>query len=294
MDVLLVGSDNPVGAALLSAFSQWGRHTGVALTAANSRWRSERQAKKAARKNRPDAVVDLRLAWQLASGEPFQSLDLERSHWLAKACERSAIHYLLLSSDRVFAGGTGRNLLESDPADALEETGAQLVGVEERVLHAGEQSLVLRTGPLFAPRGKNLLTRSLQSMALEREAQFDDHNLFCPVASVDVARVLAAILDQLSVGAQAQGVFHYTAGGKTTEYGFAEALLASASQFTDTSDVTIAPRITIDDSTPEIRVLSCNRLLNSFAIKQVQWRGFTNPLVRQYIDSRTPTSYEDE
>ncbi|MEM6302540.1 MAG: sugar nucleotide-binding protein [Pseudomonadota bacterium] len=289
MDVLLVGSDNPVGAALLSAFSQWGRHHGTALTAASSRWRSERQAKKAARKNRPDAVVDLRLAWQIACGEPLQSLDLERSHWLAKACERSAIHYLLLSSDRVFAGQTGRNLLEGDPADAFREPGPQLADAEQRVLYAGDRSLVLRTGPLFAPVGNNLLTRSLQSMALEREALFDDLNLFCPVASVDVARVLAAILDQLSVGAQAQGVFHYTAGGKTTEYGFAEALLASASQFTDTSDVAISPRVTSEDSKPEIRVLSCNRLLNSFAIKQVQWRGFTNPLVKQYIDNRTPT-----
>ena len=82
MDVLVIGADNPVGVVLQGAFVQWGRHQSLPLTTAASRWRSERQAKKAARKDRPDAVVDLRLAWQLAVGEPIQPIDLERSYWL--------------------------------------------------------------------------------------------------------------------------------------------------------------------------------------------------------------------
>ena len=283
MDVLLVGSDSPVGVALQGAFVQWGRHRALPLTAAASRWRSERQAKKVARKGEPDAVVDLRIANTISAGEKLTDVDLERSHWLAKACERSGMRYVLLSSDRAFSGRTSRALRESDAPDALDEAGLQLVDTEERVAAASPTSIVLRTGPLFADFQPNLLTRIMSAMGSERAAVFDDRDVLCPVAALDAARVLAAILDQLGVGAPASGVFHYGSGDRATEYGFAEASLAAASQFADCGDVVIHPSPP-DDAQPSVRrVLECSRLRDAFAIKQVPWRGFINAVVKQYI-----------
>ena len=279
MDVLLVGSDNPLGAALRGVLAQWGRHRAAGLTVAGSRWRSERQAKKAVRKGRPDAVVDCRLAWQIAAGDVPTAADIERGHWLAKACERSAMRYILLSSDRVFSGLTGRRLRESDPADASTAPGVQMLELESRVVQAAPSALVLRTGPLFASVGRNLLTQTLERMDLAatrppepalsavaersreaqspgpvagasggaarlsppktdglslpkaepgRAAEFDNRDVFCPVCSVDAARVIAAILDQLSVGARACGIYHYGSCDRATAYDFAEAALVAA------------------------------------------------------------------
>ena len=278
MDVLLVGSDNPLGAALRGVLAQWGRHRAEGLTVAGSRWRSERQAKKAVRKGRPDAVVDCRLAWQIAAGDVPTAADIERGHWLAKACERSGMRYILLSCDQVFSGLTGRRLRESDPADASAAPGVQMLELESRVAQAAPSALVLRTGPLFASVGRNLLTQTLERMDLAATrppepapsavagrsgaqspgsvagasgraarlslpktdglslpkpepggaAEFDNRDVFCPVCSVDAARVIAAILDQLSVGARACGIYHYGSCDRATAYDFAEAALAAA------------------------------------------------------------------
>ena len=278
MDVLLVGSDNPLGAALRGVLAQWGRHRAEGLTVAGSRWRSERQAKKAVRKGRPDAVVDCRLAWQIAAGDVPTAADIERGHWLAKACERSGMRYILLSCDQVFSGLTGRRLRESDPADASAAPGVQMLELESRVAQAAPSALVLRTGPLFASVGRNLLTQTLERMDLAATrppepapsavagrsgaqspgsvagasgraarlslpktdglslpkpepggaAEFDNRDVFCPVCSVDAARVIAAILDQLSVGARACGIYHYGSCDRATAYDFAEAVLAAA------------------------------------------------------------------
>ena len=236
MEVLLVGSDNPLGAALRGVLAQWGRHRAAGLTVAGSRWRRERQAKKAVRKGRPDAVVDCRLAWQIAAGDVPTAADIERGHWLAKACERSGMRYILLSCDRVFAGLTGRRLRESDPADASAAPGVQMLELESRVAQAAPSALVLRTGPLFASVGRNLLTQTLERMDLAATrppepapaAEFDNRDVFCPVCSVDAARVIAAILDQLSVGARARGIYHYGSCDRATAYDFAEAALVAA------------------------------------------------------------------
>ena len=298
MDVLLVGSDNPLGAALWGVLAQWGRHRAAGLTVAGSRWRSERQAKKAVRKGRPDAVVDCRLAWHIAAGDVPTAADIERGHWLAKACERSGMRYILLSCDRVFAGLTGRRLRESDPADASAAPGVQMLELESRVAQAAPSALVLRTGPLFAGVGRNLLTQTLERMDLaatraapnaerraaespsRRAAEFDNRDVFCPVCSADAARVIAAILDQLSVGARACGIYHYSSCDRATAYDFAEAALAAARPWLSSDRRPYAARLSSPKA--ETRVLDCSRLRNTFAVKQVSWRHFVNAVVQQY------------
>ena len=128
-----------------------------------------------------------------------------------------------------------------------------MLELESRVVQAAPSALVLRTGPLFASVGRNLLTQTLERMDLaatraakteplgssnaerraaeppsRRAAEFDNRDVFCPVCSVDAARVIAAILDQLSVGARARGIYHYGSCDRATAYDFAEAALVAA------------------------------------------------------------------
>ena len=355
MDVLLVGSDNPLGAALRGVLAQWGRHRAAELTVAGSRWRSERQAKKAVRKGRSDAVVDCRLAWQIAAGDVPTAADIERGHWLAKACERRGMRYILLSCDRVFSGLTDGRLRESDPADASAAPGVQMLELESRVAQAAPSALVLRTGPLFAGVGRNLLTQTLERMDLaatrasqpddlsppraeppgspnaahraaeppsRRAVEFDNRDVFCPVCSVDAARVIAAILDQLSVGARARGIYHYGSCDRATAYDFAEAALAAARPWLNSGRSPYAapapeparslsraqspgagavangstaglnsPQPELAEVSPKaaIRVLDCSRLRNTFAVKQESWRHFVDAVVQQYYGAaRSP------
>jgi dTDP-4-dehydrorhamnose reductase len=283
MQVALIGADSPLGLALQEKLAATGRHEARALSIAASRFGSERQAKKAVRRGSPQAVVDLRLSALFGSGDGIGSDDVERCHWLAKACARSDMLYLLLSRDRVFSGLQHRPLREGDVADATDDTGQALIEAEARVRDAAESACILRTGPLFSPVGANLLAVTLDTLLASPSVTFDDSDQFCPTAVGDVARVLSAMLDQVSVGADAAGVFHYSGTERTTRYGFAEAVLASAGQYRDLGGTSIVPLG--EAGAGRSRMLDCSRLRDTFAIKQLPWRGHISSAVKAYFET---------
>ena len=85
MRVLLIGADTSIGIALQSHLLRWGRHEVELLNGSACRWKSERQAKKAARRGGCDLIIDARIVAACDSGEILHDIDVKRCHWLAKA-----------------------------------------------------------------------------------------------------------------------------------------------------------------------------------------------------------------
>ncbi|MEH6518826.1 MAG: sugar nucleotide-binding protein [Halioglobus sp.] len=284
MRVLLIGADTPVGLALQSFLLRWGRHELVPLSSSACRWKSERQAKKAARRASCEIIIDTRIISALDSGEEIHELDIERCHWLAKACQRSDIRYLYLSNARVYAGTQGRPYTEFDQPDNQETIGQLLCRAESLVKDTCDGHLILRLGPIFSARGVNSLTYVLEQLGAGGTLSVDNSLTGCPVDSGDAARVIAAIIDQVSTGADAWGVYNYASSDSTHCYEFAEALLASASQFSPLEGA--SAQLTADEEPRESlnRTLECSRILNTFAIKQVPWRGFVTDAVKHYFE----------
>jgi dTDP-4-dehydrorhamnose reductase len=283
--VLLLGSDTPLGQALELHLSRWGRHELECFSQAASRWKSERQAKKVLRRARADILVDARIQGVVDSDEPLFDLDVERCHWLGKACERSGTIYLMLSSARVFSGEQERPYKESDDADSEEAVGRLLLVGETAVRERCQRHVILRLGPVFSHRGRNRMTDLLQRLESGGSLALDSHLRGCPVPADDAARVVAGMLDQLGTGAEAWGNFHYCSSDATNCYEFAEVLLASASQFLAFGDQGVILEERPADYTLSRR-LDCNRLRNTFAIKQVPWRGFVADSVKAYFQQR--------
>lgn len=285
MRVLLIGSDTSLGLALEHHLSRWGRHEFDSVTFSASRWKSERHAKKVIRRSRPDLIVDARIQGAVDSGEPLFDLDIERCHWLAKACQRNGAMYFLLSSSRIFAGLQERPYGEADTADSEDSVGRMLQRSEQLVRATCERHVVLRLGPVFSHRGRNVLTQLLGQLMQGGTLTLENSLRGCPVASVDGARVVAGMLDQLSTAADSWGTYHYCSADTTNCYEFAEVLLASASQFSEFGPgaVTLQEEAATQALT---RRLDCNRLRNTFAIKQVPWRGFIADAVKMYFDQQ--------
>ena len=78
-----------------------------------------------------EIVVDLRISAAADGVDPLQELDLKRCHWVAKACQRSGIAYLLTSSSRVFSGQLDRPYTEDDQPDNETGGGAMLARAEQ-------------------------------------------------------------------------------------------------------------------------------------------------------------------
>ena len=283
MHILLIAADTPLGVTLQSTLARWGRHRVTAVSQSVSRWKSERHAKKTVRRVDADILVDLRVPQLMTSGGVLQAVDVERTHWLAKVCYRAGIPYCYMSDARVFSGRLSHPYREQEAPDADDAPGASLIDAEGHVRATCEDHLVLRLGPLFAAADHNLLTRVLASVSSQVPLAVDDLDRVCPVEVSDAARVISGVLDQLDAGADPRGTFHYNSPDRTTAYGFAEAVLAAASQFIRVADDAILKlehdpgRVSRDWS------LDCREIRDTFAIKQVAWRGFIGSTVRQYL-----------
>lgn len=287
MRVLLIGVDSCLGTALQGQLLRWGRHELETVTLAASRWKSERQAKKAVRRARPDMILDLRVIASADGGEPVHELDLERCHWLAKACQRSEIDYFYVSSARVFSGLRERPYREIDEPDNTETIGRLLQQAETLVRDTCEHHIILRLGPVFSARGVNVLTHMLGRLREGGELILENSLRGCPVEASDAARVIAAMLDQFSAGAENWGTFQYCSSDPTNCYEFAEVLLASASQFSEFGPGAVQLRVEQGEPQLRNRSMDCSLIRNHFAIKQVAWRGFVADAVKQYFDLLT-------
>ncbi|MEM1110611.1 MAG: sugar nucleotide-binding protein [Pseudomonadota bacterium] len=290
MKVLLLGADTTLGLALHAHLVHWGRHEVIPLGLTASRWKSERQAKKAVRRADCDVVVDLRIKAAADTGEIIGVADLERSKWLAKTCNRSGEIYVYLSSSRVFAGHASRLYTELDAPDNESTLGRLLQQAEQFVLNRCERHIVLRMGPTFSHRGVNILTHLLEQLLQNGHLHLDNQVRGCPVEASDAARVIAAVIDQLSTGVQPWGIFHYCSNDPTNWYEFGESLLASASQFSQFDDHAV--ELECPPAPPDVasRMLECSKIRDYFAIKQVPWRGFIGDSVKQYFEQQSAES----
>lgn len=286
MRVLILGSDSPLGQALNEFLDALGRHEVVAVTRSAARWKSERQAKKAVRRAQADVVVDLRIeALADGSGE-IAELDLKRCQWIAKCCQRDRACHLFVSSSRVFSGQLDRLYHEGDAPDGDDVIGQALAAAERIVEDGSERALILRLGPVFASQGINLVTQMLGDMMSGRHLVLDNNLRGCPVASEDGARVISAVLDQLSTGADLWGIYHYCSSETATYYEFAEAILASASQFSEFSAGAVELK-ELEAGAPRLnRSLECSKIRNTFAVKQLPWRGAIAEQVKLYFSQK--------
>lgn len=283
MQILLIGADGPQGLALQAALSRWGRHELTPVTMASARWKSERQAKKVVRRSQADIIVDVRLPQLLAAGdECLVEADVERCHWLAKACQRDGSTYLLLSSDRVFSGQITHPYREQETPDACDVPGQLMIAAEGMASASCARHFILRTGPLFAAAGDNPFTRVMRGLLGLSTQSLNDRDWMCPVPVHDLARVISGVLDQLGVGAQAWGFFHYCTTDRTTLFGFGESVMATLSQYTDLDGAAIE-RALLAENESVTRVLDCRDLRDTFAIKQLPWRGAISAMVDAYL-----------
>ncbi len=190
--------------------------------------------------------------------------------------------WLLLSDGRVFPASSKRRFVETDAPAPSTPAGKQLLTRENYIADAVERHLVLRVGPVIASHGDNLLTRLLHRMRAGGVVTLPEAQRFCPTPAADVARVVAAIHDQLECGATCWGTYHYESADPVNGYEFAEVVLAAASQYWPIEEGPVqlcgAP---VDSAADVYPLLNCQRLRDTFGIQQLPWRRAIPSLLKQ-------------
>lgn len=199
------------------------------------------------------------------AAEPFAQLV---SH-----CAQRDWPLLLLSDSRVFPAGGKQRYRESDPAQPNTAPGTTLAGRERQLAAGAPHHVILRSGPLIDVGGDNLLTGQLARLRGDGVLAAANVARFCPTPAADLARVVAAICDQLGCNAQCWGIYHYHSSDPTTGYEFAEVLLAAAAQFWPLDSGRTELQIAVDDPLASLYpLLNCQRIRDTFGIQQLPWR----------------------
>jgi dTDP-4-dehydrorhamnose reductase len=186
----------------------------------------------------------------------------------AKRLGALLVHY---STDYVFDGRANVPYDEDAPARPLSAYGRSKLAGERAIAASGAPALVFRTSWVYGRRGRNFLT-TMQRLARERpEIRVVDDQTGVPNWARELARATARLVGRgLPWLAERNGLYHLSARGSTTWYGFAAAILA------EVPGVKVVPITTAEYPTPARRprygVLATARFERTFEFALNDWR----------------------
>ncbi len=204
----------------------------------------------------------------------------------AKAANALLIHF---STDYVFDGTKRAPYVEHDAVNPLGAYGRTKLEGERAIAQSGCNHLTLRTSWVYGPHGKNFLLTMLHLAQSRDELRVVDDQHGAPTSSRCLARLVRELLDrdgdtdqllrrEVDALAERSGLYHATAAGETTWFGFAQAIFEEVAR--RRRGVFKAPRLlaipTSEYPTPAKRpaysVLSSARLESQLGAGIAHWR----------------------
>lgn len=280
MKILLVGKNGQVGSKLQSSLASlgeltaWGRQE-LDLSDADS-------IRDKIRKLQPNVIVNAAAYTAVDKAETEPDLAMQVNGIApgimaeeAKQLDTLLVHY---STDYVFDGTKSTPYTESDTPHPVNEYGRSKLAGEQAICAAASRFLIFRTSWVYDAHGKNFLNTIKRLGGQRRELTIVNDQLGAPTWSREIARATARIIalylahpDQKQIN----GIYHLTAHGQTSWFGFAQA--AAKCGLFDHLDNPPALRAisSAEFPTPARRpmysVLSNAKLLTQFGVQLPDW-----------------------
>ncbi|NMG05948.1 dTDP-4-dehydrorhamnose reductase [Brasilonema sp. UFV-L1] len=150
----------------------------------------------------------------------------------AKLLGAGVIHY---STDYIFNGHQATPYTEQDEPCPQNIYGKTKLAGEKAIQAVGVPHLILRTSWVYSLRGKNFLLTMLKLAREREELRVVDDQVGAPTWSRMIAESTAQIVSQgtqdlIGFLSRKNGIYHLTATGQTSWYGFAKAIFEYDSQ----------------------------------------------------------------
>jgi dTDP-4-dehydrorhamnose reductase len=257
--------------------------------------------RKEIRRIKPTVIVNTAAytAVDQAESEPEAAMKInsEAPAVIAEEAKRLGALFITYSTDYVFDGKSAAPYSESDPTAPLNVYGASKLTGERAVEAVGGYHLIFRTSWVYGARGKNFLKTILKLAAERPELRIVDDQVGAPTWSRDLADATRKIIEQLVTKCESEnipigealgddrGIYHMTAGGSVSWYGFAAAILEEMGK-RDLWKSTLTKLVPIPSSeypTPAARPHNsrlCNdKLKNAFGVTLPPWRESTETVM---------------
>lgn len=291
--ILVTGGDGQVGWELARTLVSLGRVT--ATGRADMDLTSDDSIRAVIDKVRPQLIVNAAAytAVDHAESDPelARRINIDAVATLAgeaKSIGAAIIHY---STDYVFDGTKRGAYTEEDATNPLSVYGRTKLGGEQALAQAEIPYLILRTSWVYSSRGNNFLRTIFKRAAEKPELRIVNDQHGAPTWSRDIAQATAGIATQwLNRSLPApSGIYHVTAVGDTTWYGFAkEALrMCESSSAEEGKFARLVPIATAEYPTPAARPknsrLDCGKLVRTFGLKLPLWSVSLAAVVQELV-----------
>lgn len=192
----------------------------------------------------------------------------------ARRADALLVHY---STDYVFDGTRDGPYAEDDRPNPLSAYGRTKLAGEESIRAAGAAHLIFRTSWVYAARGHNFVRTMLRLGRERHELRIVNDQTGAPTWARSIADMTARVLAADRKRARDHGgLYHYTAAGAVTWYGFAQAIfretVATRAGFQAPA---LVPITTAEYPLPARRPansrLDCARLRATFGVTPQPW-----------------------
>lgn len=189
------------------------------------------------------------------------------------------IHY---STDYVFDGARQTPYTEEDAPHPLNEYGSSKLAGERAIQDIGGAYLILRTGWVYGWRGRNFLRTILKLAAEKDELRIIDDQTGSPTWSRAIAELTGQIIarridraDAAECLGECAGIYHITAKGETSWYGFAKRIMEKKEGVTGRRMTRLSAIATseypVAAKRPSYSVLSNRKLVQTFGLDMSSW-----------------------
>jgi len=280
--ILLIGANGQVGWELRRTLAPLGEVIAASLEGEYGPKLDLASAESLARvvaETAPDAVVNAAAytAVDRAEADPALAhlINAEALRQLGDLLRARGVPVIHYSTDFVFSGEATRPYREDDAPRPLSVYGSTKLAGEKALLASGVPAIVFRTSWVYGVRGQNFLLTMLRLFAEKDELRVVDDQVGAPTWSRMLAEVTAQALHRILRREVAldrvTGLYHVTAGGETSWYGFAKAILEASG-----GSCKLLPTPSSDYRSPARRpaysVLDNTKLWETFGLALPDWR----------------------
>lgn len=230
MKILLMGPTGQVGSALLSTLPALG--TVVTAGRAQIDLTDAASIRNGLRTVRPDVIINAAAYTDVDAAEREEALAIKvnRDGPAVLASEAKTSRSLLVhfSTDYVFDGVKTSPYSETDQPRPLNAYGRSKLAGEQAIVASGCRHLILRTSWVYGAVGRNFALTIIRLAREGKALRVVDDQIGAPTSNLMISSALPQVIRDTVHDGTLEGTYHVSAGGRTSWYGFAVALLQEA------------------------------------------------------------------
>jgi len=278
LKILLIGAQGQLGWELARRLPTLGTVTATDRTTLDLA--DPDAIRDAVRAARPEVIVNAAAytAVDKAESEPKLAMTIngDAPGVLGEEAARAGALLVHYSTDYVYDGEKSGAYVETDAPNPVSAYGRSKLAGERAIAASGCRHLILRTCWVYGPRGRNFLLTILKAARERPELNVVDDQFGAPTSSAAIAGAT-----KLAIG-RGEGIYHLSAGGRTSWHGFAQAIVEGAGLKTP-----VRPIPSSDYPTPARRprnsILDNSRLKKDFGIALPDWRDGLREVLPQVL-----------